>query len=63
MLPKAIWFAISCVALRPEEQNRFTVEAAVVFGKPAARAAARSLYALLLSDTYKGKKLHEKSMR
>jgi hypothetical protein len=37
-----IWFAMSCTALRPEEQNRFTEEAAVVFGKPAAREAART---------------------
>ncbi len=51
MLPEAIWFAMSCVALSPEEQNRFTVEAAVVFGKPAASAAARSLYAALPSET------------
>lgn len=43
MEPSAIWFAMSCVALSPEEQKRFTVEAPDVLGKPAARAAARSL--------------------
>jgi len=51
MLPEAIWFATSWVALRPEEQNRFTVEAAVVLGNPAARAAARTRYAALPSLT------------
>jgi hypothetical protein len=42
MLPVAIWLAMSCVALRPEEQKRLTEEAAVVLGKPAARRAART---------------------
>jgi hypothetical protein len=50
--PLEIWFAISWVALRPEEQKRFTVEAAVVFGNPAARAAARRTYAAFPSETY-----------
>lgn len=52
MLPLVIWFAMSCVAFNPDEQNRFTVDAAVVVGKPAARAAARTLYAALPSLTY-----------
>ena len=43
---------MSWVALRPEEQNRFTLEAAVVLGKPAAREAARTRYAALPSLTY-----------
>jgi hypothetical protein len=42
MEPLEIWFAISWVAFRPEEQKRLTVEAAVVLGNPAARAAART---------------------
>ena len=45
MLPLEIWFVMSCVALGPEEQNQFMVEAAVVLGKPAASAAARTRYA------------------
>jgi hypothetical protein len=52
MLPLEIWFAMSCVALRPEEQKRFTVEAAVVLGKPAASAAARTRYAAFPSLTW-----------
>lgn len=42
MLPVAIWFAMSCVALRPDEQKRLTEEALVVLGKPAERRAART---------------------
>lgn len=52
MLPSLIWFAMSCTAFKPDEQNRFTVEAATVLGKPAARDAARSLYAALPSLTF-----------
>ena len=51
MLPLEIWLAMSWVALRPEEQNRLTVEAAVVLGKPAASEAARTRYAALASLT------------
>jgi hypothetical protein len=51
MLPFDIWLAMSCVALRPEEQNRFTEEAAVVFGNPAASEAARTMYAAFPSLT------------
>jgi hypothetical protein len=42
---------MSAVALRPEEQKRLTLDAPEVLGKPAARAAARSLYAALPSET------------
>lgn len=45
MLPSAIWFAMSCVALSPEEQNLFTEDAPEVLGMPAAREAARTMYA------------------
>lgn len=41
--PVVMALAISAVAWRPEEQNRFMEEAPAVLGKPAARAAARSL--------------------
>jgi len=41
--PVVIACAISAVALRPEEQKRLTEEAPAVLGKPAERAAARSL--------------------
>jgi hypothetical protein len=51
MLPFDIWLAMSCVAFRPEEQNRFTEEAAVVFGNPAASEAARTMYAAFPSLT------------
>jgi len=42
MEPWAIWSATSWTALSPDEQKRLTEEAAVVLGKPAARAAART---------------------
>jgi len=45
MLPSAIWFAMSCVALSPDEQNLFTEDAPEVLGIPAAREAARTMYA------------------
>lgn len=43
---------MSCTAFKPEEQKRFTDEAAAVLGKPAARDAARTKYAALLSLTF-----------
>lgn len=52
MLPVLIWFAMSCTALRPDEQKRFTEEAPVVLGNPAARAAVRTVNAALPSLTY-----------
>lgn len=51
MEPEEMAWAMSAVALRPEEQNRLTELAPAVLGKPAARAAARSLYAALASET------------
>lgn len=51
--PELMALAMSCVALRPDEQNRFSEYAAAVLGKPAARAAARSLYAALPSETWR----------
>lgn len=52
MLPLLIWFAISCSALRPDEQNRLTDEAPEVLGNPAAKAAARTMFAALPLLTY-----------
>jgi hypothetical protein len=52
MLPAIIWLAMSWTALSPEEQKRLTEDAAVVLGKPAARAAARILYAAFESLTF-----------
>lgn len=43
MEPDEMAWAMSAVALRPEEQKRLMDEALVVLGKPAARAAARAL--------------------
>jgi hypothetical protein len=42
MAPVWICAAMSWTALRPEEQKRLTLLAAVVVGKPAARQAART---------------------
>ena len=42
MVPVMISFAMCWVAVKPDEQNRLELEAAEVFGKPAARAAARA---------------------
>ncbi len=53
ILPLEIWFAMSAVAFRPDEQKRLTLEAPDVMGKPAARDAARSLYAALPSETWR----------
>jgi hypothetical protein len=49
--PPEMALEMSSIALRPEEQKRFTEEAVVVLGKPAARAADRTLKAALLSET------------
>jgi hypothetical protein len=43
---------MSWIALRPEAQKRFTLEAPAVCGMPAARAAARPRYAARPSPTY-----------
>jgi hypothetical protein len=51
MDPLPIAWAMSATALRPEEQKRFRLEQLAVLGKPAASAAARSLYEALLSET------------
>lgn len=51
MEPSEIALEMSSIAFRPDEQKRFTDEAVVVFGKPAARAADRTLKAALLSET------------
>lgn len=51
MEPLEIEWAMSAMAFRPEEQKRLTEEAPAVLGKPAAREAARTLYAALLSET------------
>jgi len=45
MLPVWICAAMSWIAFRPEEQKRFTLLAAVVLGRPAAREAARAMEA------------------
>lgn len=42
IVPVMISFAMCCVAVKPDEQNRAAVEAAVVLGKPAASEAARA---------------------
>lgn len=52
MLPVVIWLAMSCTALSPDEQNRFTALAPEVCGKPAASMAARTLYAAPMSPTF-----------
>ena len=49
--PEDIAFAICCVAVSPDEQNRAQLYAAVVFGKPAASAAALTKFAALPSRT------------
>lgn len=51
MEPLEIWWAMSAVAFRPELQKRLTDDAPEVFGKPADRDAARTLYAALPSET------------
>jgi hypothetical protein len=56
MLPLVMALAMSAVALRPEEQKRLTELAPAVLGKPAARAAVRSLYEALGSRTCEGGK-------
>jgi len=49
--PLMIWLAISWTAFSPELQKRLTDEAPAVFGRPAAREAARQKYAALASET------------
>ena len=39
-----MWFAAMAIVCRPEEQKRFTLVPAVVFGMPASSAARRAMF-------------------